>query len=377
MLDESLLLAMLDERDLVSEYDAVRRELRQLAAHAVTEQATGFDPSGLGYWADVEGRVSDEWTTTTGKSLSTENATTVSDGSDCDGSKFTIRADATEADNVAELREIFPNFKDHTLSFVLKKSGGVIERAFDDLLTRQVLEETGELPKGVDGFYEPEDGKPKTTRRKDAKNRKGKLKLGLSYNVVSPTLVDEELEGAPGSPLPRQTPRSPAAASAVTPTRQRYSAAASLGHAMPDMEASQASRRSAAELARLGRFGRLGAVYYTERARVQADQSIAQASSKAEALVAGKSTFNKIDLHGVTVMDGVRIAKRRVGLWWNELGEGRQRIARVEGFTVITGVGNHSPNGVSRLKQAVGAALRNDGWKVQDQGGQFYITGQM
>jgi hypothetical protein len=48
---------------------------------------------------------------------------------------------------------IFANFPDHTLKFELKNAGGDVEKAFDALLTRQLLEETGELPKGVDGFY--------------------------------------------------------------------------------------------------------------------------------------------------------------------------------------------------------------------------------
>lgn len=48
---------------------------------------------------------------------------------------------------------IFSLFKDHTLKFVLKNAGGDLEKAFEELLSRQFLEENGELAKGVDGFY--------------------------------------------------------------------------------------------------------------------------------------------------------------------------------------------------------------------------------
>jgi hypothetical protein len=75
-------------------------------------------------------------------------------------------------------------------------------------------------------------------------------------------------------------------------------------------------------------------------------------------------------------MDGVRIAKQRVWSWWNNLGEERRALARRDGFTIITGVGKHSVGGVSRLRQAVGAYLRYDGWRVETLTGRFYVTGR-
>ena len=106
---------------------------------------------------------------------------------------------------------------------------------------------------------------------------------------------------------------------------------------------------------------------------------MAKTANLAETLVNQQSTATTIDLHGVTVLDGVRIAKHRVWQWWDNLGEGgRVKMAKHdEGFTVVTGVGNHSVGGVSRLRQAVGAALKNDGWKVDVLTGKFRVTGRV
>ncbi|KAK0641273.1 hypothetical protein B0T16DRAFT_431143 [Cercophora newfieldiana] len=367
VLDESLILAIVDERDVENEYAEIRLILNALADTARAEQATGFDPSGLGCWAETEGQASDE-VETCGNGMSTENATTVSEYSDSDVPKFTHQPDLGEPEKIENLQLIFPNFKEHTIKFVLKQSGGDLERAFDHLLDRQYLEESGELPKGIDGFYAP-DGAPQQGRGSAGRNRpkKGKAKLPVSYTVVSPVSNDAEIEGASGpSSVPttsRLSPRSPTLQLAST--------------SLPLSSANRSHMRSAASLNRLGPLGRQGAIVYIQRAREEARLSLAKTAGMAEMLVNSQSTSNKIDLHGVTVLDGVRIAKHRVWQWWENLGEARERTARQQGFTVVTGVGRHSANGVSRLRQAVGAALKNDGWRVETLTGQFYVTGRL
>jgi hypothetical protein len=377
VLDESLILAIVDERDIEKEYGDIRIILDTLADTARAEQLTGFDPSGLGCWAETEALVSDE-AATTGNGVSTENATTLSEYSDGDIPKFTHRLDIGEAEKTENLQLIFPNFKEHTIKFVLKQNGGDLERAFDHLLDRQFLEESGELPRGVDGFYTP-DGAPQKGRGPGRnRTRKGKAKLAVSYTVVSPVSDDAEIEGVSGpssvpatSRLTSRTPSNhPSPASLSMPK-------ANFTSAMPDLQASRSHMRAAASLSRLGPLGRQGAMVYIQRAREEARLSLAKTANMAELLVNQQSTPTKIDLHGVTVLDGVRIAKHRVWQWWENLGEGRERTAKLQGFTVVTGVGRHSANGVSRLRQAVGAALKNDGWRVETLTGQFYVTGRV
>lgn len=114
-----------------------------------------------------------------------------------------------------------------------------------------------------------------------------------------------------------------------------------------------------------------------ERAREQLGRSKAAQSEAYEALVDDNSSAGHIDLHGVPVADGVRIALERTQAWWAALGEDRARRARSgEGFTVVTGLGNHSSGGVSRMRQDVGAALKRAGWRVRTETGQFVVTGR-
>lgn len=115
---------------------------------------------------------------------------------------------------------------------------------------------------------------------------------------------------------------------------------------------------------------------YAERAREQLEAFKAVEARKYEALVDEQSSRSCIDLHGVPVADGVRIALERTHTWWADLGENRAKKAREEGFVVVTGLGNHSTSGVSRLRQEVGSALKREGWRVKTETGQFVVTGR-
>lgn len=388
-LDPSLMLAIINERDVVKEHSDIRGLLSKLAESARAEQATGFDPSGLGCLAENEvGQTSDGFTTSGGNCLSTENATTVSEFSDSESPLFTHRSDLTEDDKIGGLLEIFPFVKKHTIRFLLKNCDGVIERAYDELLNRQYLTESGDLPKGIDGFYMPDDSTPRDlpklkTANSRTKNGKGKKKLDISYSVVSPTIDDGELEGASGPPQPPKVSRLPSGNGHVSyssvSSPEAWSSTRTVATprvALPDLGGSRSHIRSAAAMSRLGPLGRQGASVYIQRAREEARKALEKTAVMAEQLVNQQSCETRIDLHGVTVLDGVRIAKHRAWQWWDNLGESRERIAKQQGFTVITGVGHHSQNGVSRLRQAVGIALQNDGWKVEALTGQFYITGR-
>jgi hypothetical protein len=148
---------------------------------------------------------------------------------------------------------------------------------------------------------------------------------------------------------------------------------------VPDVtrQVASSSLQTAAALSRKGPLYRQGAVVYTERIGADVRASRASQADSYRRLVHSQSTPLKTDLHGVPVLDGVRIAKERVQRWWETLDqEERERKKAVHGFTVVTGVGYHSSGGFSRLRQAVGAALKNNGWKVEDLTGEFLITGR-
>ena len=99
--------------------------------------------------------------------------------------------------------------------------------------------------------------------------------------------------------------------------------------------------------------------------------------------VAATSDANSIDLHGVHVTDGVRIAKQAIADWWKRLDShpmlermGKTRLAKEFSFQVVTGRGRHSAGGQSKLRPPVLSALDREGWNVQVRTGSFIITGK-
>lgn len=144
----------------------------------------------------------------------------------------------------------------------------------------------------------------------------------------------------------------------------------------------QARRDASASAAQMQRKGgshglyRQAAGYYTAQAREHARGAKAATSTAADLLVDEQSYGRSIDLHGVSVQDGTRIARQRAAAWWQQLGEYKAQEAKARPLVVITGLGRHSAGGVSQLRRAVAAALIQDGWKVEVGTGNFTISGR-
>lgn len=121
------------------------------------------------------------------------------------------------------------------------------------------------------------------------------------------------------------------------------------------------------------------AAYYSAVAR-DASASLKQhEATAAETLVGSQSRAGEVDLHGVSVKDGVRIAKDRVERWWGAEGGGewaRQGKVMGPGLRIVTGVGRHSEGGRGRLGPAVGAMLVKGGWKVEVTEGVVTVVGR-
>ncbi|KAM5350523.1 hypothetical protein ACJ41O_007028 [Fusarium nematophilum] len=202
-------------------------------------------------------------------------------------------------------------------------------------------------------------------------------KLNLNYPLTP--LPQEDIEG-----FETVTSGKSRAATSLAPKAGSSSAdpSAYVQAAERASQYNRAKREAAASAAQLSRRGasnplyRQAAGYYSEVAREQGRYAAQATSTAADLLVESKSTSTSIDLHGVYVQDGVRIARQRVQSWWSGLGEFRSDKARQQPFTVITGLGRHSAGGVSQLRQAVAAALLQDGWKMQVDTGRFVIKGR-
>jgi len=117
--------------------------------------------------------------------------------------------------------------------------------------------------------------------------------------------------------------------------------------------------------------------FYAERGLEEAKRAREAQSEASDDLVAAQSSEDHVDLHGVTVYDGVRIALEKTEEWWAKLGPGRVAQAKVSPLTIVTGAGRHSANGVSRLRPRIGAALKRDGWKYVVEEGRFVVKGKL
>ncbi|KAL4872985.1 hypothetical protein BDV12DRAFT_161101 [Aspergillus spectabilis] len=134
---------------------------------------------------------------------------------------------------------------------------------------------------------------------------------------------------------------------------------------------------------RRGKSDRLmggAAAYYSAVGRDHLERAKRDAAAAADAFVDQQSTWNMLDLHGVSVQDAVRITSQRVSQWWNSLGDskymrGSDGEAARGGYRIITGLGRHSHDGTSRLGPAVGKMLAREGWRVEVGEGVLTVVG--
>jgi hypothetical protein len=161
----------------------------------------------------------------------------------------------------------------------------------------------------------------------------------------------------------------PSVSSVAPPTRTHVGNSASLAAARATafMKASEYYRKS-----RSDHLMSAAAAHYSSKGRdLHAALKITSAA-EADALVAAQSTSTKLDLHGISVKDAIRIAHERVRDWWYNLGENRVKGSM---YTIISGMGRHSDGGVAKIGPAVTKVLIKEGWKVEVGSGVLIVTG--
>lgn len=141
-------------------------------------------------------------------------------------------------------------------------------------------------------------------------------------------------------------------------------------------QASQAARRAKSNPL----YGGAAAVY-RQRGQEQRELAMQQLATASDRLVDRQSINCDLDLHGVIVTNAIRISRERVEAWWDGLGD-RKHIRgggkHVHGgFKIVTGVGNHSHDGTSRLGPAVSKMLLKEGWQVEVNRGYLVVTGKV
>jgi hypothetical protein len=212
LLDETTILSICSDYDLSQprEFEAVRDVLRSLAKDVVAEEATGFNPSGLGVnelvdnagetrdagearnVSDSDLKSNDGLTSTTESSQPLSTAWTTSSKPSTHDTPDTFRLDVFdslgEGEKQAQLLEMFTSLKPIDIKLALQKSKGDASLAIDALLNIEWLEQTGQRLKGIDGFYTPEDSAP-TKKRKGRK--KAAVRMSESGNSTPTTPVED------------------------------------------------------------------------------------------------------------------------------------------------------------------------------------------
>ncbi|KAI0973252.1 hypothetical protein F4678DRAFT_426194 [Xylaria arbuscula] len=520
LLDEATILSISNDYDLGNpkEFTAAREVLLAISKDVAAEEATGFNPTGFGGHGSTgpesvpEGDLkSNDGLTTTTDTWSSHSRNNTMSSSPSQTSEREIPGiihvsaldDLTNQEKLSRLAAMFVSLKQIDIRMALQKAKGDANLAMDELLSLQLLEQAGERPKGVDGFYVSDDdasmsrkkarkkknkiaksaaskGKDMTTSSGESSKgaavdndninfledhffmllpnesadiyRRSKSSLGAAiveavdtyialglapYNVPGHIRqIEEQQKRVPWIPakyfipifdmttshrraievinaladhfekpayvrydvpysaiasdqeqaseLPIQSnfgsswkdaPSSPNAKSRTTSVRLQ-DIGASRAALAEVMTQSFSSASSAYRRGKSDPLMRQAAGFYAERGRSEADSHRQLVSMEADLLVDQQSTADTIDLHGVSVQDGVDIAIDRVWNWWNALGENKVRKARENGLKIVTGLGRHSSDGKSRLRINVCKALYADGWKVEVLTGACLVTGR-
>ncbi|KAL5001913.1 hypothetical protein BDV10DRAFT_158998 [Aspergillus recurvatus] len=180
------------------------------------------------------------------------------------------------------------------------------------------------------------------------------------------------------SPPPREVEEIPKRRIAGSRSYEQVTASAgyhSYAAAEALTKASAAYRRGKSD-----RFMGGAAAYYSAVGREHLERAKRETAASADALVSQQSSWDELDLHGVSVQDAVRIASERVAIWWESLGDskymrGSDGDAARGGYRIITGLGRHSHDGTSRIGPAVAKMLAREGWKVEVEQGFLRVVG--
>lgn len=140
-------------------------------------------------------------------------------------------------------------------------------------------------------------------------------------------------------------------------------------------QAGQAARRARSNPL----YGGATAVY-RERGQEHLALAMQQRAVASDRLVDRQSVNCDLDLHGVTVVNALRISRERVEAWWDSLGDTKHIRGGGKsvhgGFKIVTGVGHHSHDGTSRLGPAVSKMLMHEGWRVEVERGFILVVGK-
>ena len=190
---------------------------------------------------------------------------------------------------------------------------------------------------------------------------------------ILPKYTAPSIETEEWSTITRGSRTSPLMTTADPTTTQRLAAQNRATAQEAFTKASTAFRRGKSDKLMSG-----AAAYYSSLGREHMLAARTQLSASADAQAALQSGPEHIDLHGINVLDAVRIASDKTQQWWDNLGDSKfSSGGRTPApYRIITGVGHHSKRGALRIGPAVTKRLLNEGWKVDIGYGQLLVLGK-
>jgi hypothetical protein len=191
-----------------------------------------------------------------------------------------------------------------------------------------------------------------------------------------PTIADIDPESSPRKARSANISHPSSLASPEDPTVALRGNAYAAARAQAFAQASAAHRRAGSDRLMGG-----AAAYYSQLGRDLSAMAFGASADAADALASRQSSATQLDLHGIDVLNGVRIAQERVEAWWNGLGESRVNGRtgaedRDAGFRIVVGAGTHSVGGKGKLGPAVSKALKSEGWRIEPAGAVIVVKGK-
>lgn len=191
-----------------------------------------------------------------------------------------------------------------------------------------------------------------------------------------PTIADIDPESSPRKARSANISYPSSLASPEDPTVALRGNAYAAARAQAFAQASAAHRRAGSDRLMGG-----AAAYYSQLGRDLSAMAFGASADAADALAGRQSSATQLDLHGIDVLNGVRIAQERVEAWWNGLGESRVNGRpgaedRGAGFRIVVGAGTHSVGGKGKLGPAVSKALKSEGWRIEPAGAVIVVKGK-
>jgi hypothetical protein len=390
-LDSALIRSMALDLDPLNHIVELRQQLSMLSFETQHDDYDGtFDPSGMG--ASLANNTSHEQSnpfSTPSKNTSQESEP-ITRSTSSSGSSFTedseqyreVIASMVYLDNdekIQNLLDFFPKEPLARIEFLLKKHHWDFTKVLDTLLSETFMASDNPT-KGVDGFLEERVfiSKKKNKKGRGRKNSGDSEQIAISAAVYKK--IDAEIDTVPvKSGKNDQATRTPNKSFSQTPevasdARYTNSSDASSAWVEYTRKGNAASRNP-----NLGRFaGAAASVYHSEANSLRQTYNHLS-KGESDRLVASTATKTQIDLHGVTVVNAVRIALARTNKWWDELDDRRKYTAHLRSqnqFRIITGVGNHSVGGVGKLGPAVFKQLTANGWKASLGTGVIIVNGR-